>query len=98
VRVIRIATVTLAVALLISGAIALVGLARGSDTEFVGRLLMLPAILFGLIRVPPGVLFRVSEGWPVLTWAGVTVAYLLPAVALLLAARRHRNPSSAYGK
>ena len=43
----------------LTGCVALVGLLRESDAQLVGWLLMVPAMVLGLLGVPPGVLFTV---------------------------------------
>jgi hypothetical protein len=48
----------------------------------VGHLLMVPAILLGLVRIPPGLLYRVFDGWPILTGWGIGVVYVVPALVI----------------
>jgi hypothetical protein len=79
----RIIGITIAMTFLACGCSAALGLLGILDTEIVGRLLMVPAIFIGLARFPPGVLFTISDGWPVLTWLGIAVVYLLPAAVVV---------------
>ncbi len=68
------------------GCLALLGLWGATDAQFVGYTLIVAAVPIGLlcelIRVPPGFLFRVRDGWPILTWSGVVLVYFIPALAL----------------
>lgn len=76
----------LAVSCIGLGCLALSGLAHLLDNQVVGCALMIPAIPVGLVACP-GWFYAVSDGWPVLTVAGVGVTYFIPGI-LLLTARR----------
>lgn len=69
------------------GCLALAGLWKMTDAQFVGYTLFVPAVPIGLVcealRIPRGVLFVVRDGWPTLTWLGVFVVYLVPALVVL---------------
>jgi hypothetical protein len=97
-RIVRVVTLTVASAFAVCGGVALAALAGGPRNEFVGVLLIFPALIIGTMGVAPGFLFRVMEGYPVLTWAGVATVYLLPAGAFWLATPRLGQTGSRSGK
>ncbi len=75
-----------AIACITLGCLALAGLAHLLDNQVVGWAVMVPAIPVGLVA-SPGWFYSVSDGWPVLTVAGVGMTYFVPGI-LLLTARR----------
>jgi hypothetical protein len=86
-----------ACALSAAGVVAGLGLAGiGQRSELVGSILMMPAMVIGaalsILRIAPGGVFVVSDGFLVLTPFAVVVVYFLPAALLCwLGVRRGRK-------
>jgi hypothetical protein len=76
------------------GCIAAIGLMRNSDAQFVGQLLIIPAVVLGLLKMPAGIMFTLQDGWPVLTSVGVGLVYIVPAVGVLFAATKRQHPGA----
>ena len=94
-KTLRISIRVVAAAWLVIGCVALAGLLRGSDAQLVGRLLTAPAMILGSLRVPPGILFKVSQGWPILTLAGVALVYFVAPAVFFVATRRRGERAAA---
>lgn len=72
------------------GCIAAAALMWPSNGQAVGQLLIVPAIVIGLLRIPAGIVFRVVDGWPVLTLTGIALVYIVPSVSILVALPKRR--------